>query len=729
MMARRVVCCYVWLLCQFVVFPGEVQGPPSAVGSEPLTSTLTIPPAEAPCGDGLCTCTQLSADCVGRLAQVTYIPKLPEQVRYVDLSLNNFSSADLTDYFFENLTNVVNLNLSFNSFTLLSRDVFEGMVELCSLILSNNEKLDLESIREVLSVQGLDVVEAENCNLPPPPENFFENITTTVAHLSLGSNPHGGSYPLDGFCVFEFLFYIKLCDCDFNDITSSCQVPFGDLDLSGNTLRKFPQTCIGEESVFPSLETLWLAHNEIDSLSASDVCLPLLEYLDLSFNRIISYPTGAFQLETFPVLDYLDVRHQFHDKGTAMVLEDGAFNNPSLQTIDLRDNQLQIANPSKTGKHAFANCFGVRNLLLDWNDFTDVDDLRFLELFSSMPLLTYLSLANTKLNSILSKAFPKFRYLQALYIHDNIISSVPDGAFDSFQGLTELYLHNNRIKSISPNTFGQGLRGRLITLTLGLNPWDCSCELLWFQAWFQSEPDVFTGLMEKVTDYKCSNVPALTLADFHMDQQACALSREANLALIHITVVVIVALTVVILAFRFRWHFRLLLYEVFRGRDNLRRQRLQADNFDFDVFVSYACEDLHWVRQHLEGRLEGELGLRLCLHQRDFLPGRHIVDNIVHSVDSSKKILMVFSANFLSSHWCQFELSVCLTHALDFDDSLIVVCVDDVISRDMTSAMRAVLKTTTYIQWSEGEGEEAVASWRRLHLALHEILPNGHNHV
>ncbi|KAL8621537.1 hypothetical protein ACOMHN_026209 [Nucella lapillus] len=77
---------------------------------------------------------------------------------------------------------------------------------------------------------------------------------------------------------------------------------------------------------------------------------------------------------------------------------------------------------------------------------------------------------------------------------------------------------------------------------------------------------------------------------------------------------------------------------------------------------------------------------------------------------------------------CQFELSLCLTHVMDYDDALIVVCVDDVLSHDMTSVMRAVLKTTTYIQWRR-EVEAKDLFWRRLLLALRDVLPRGADRV
>ena len=141
------------------------------------------------------------------------------------------------------------------------------------------------------------------------------------------------------------------------------------------------------------------------------------------------------------------------------------------------------------------------------------------------------------------------------------------------------------------------------------------------------------------------------------------------------------------------------------------------------MFVSYAEEDLLWVRQHLIPELEDGLGLRLCIHQRDFLPGANIVDNIINSVVGSRKVMMVFSKYFARSQWCQFELACCLSYVMDNDDALVIACVDDVTSgSDLTPTMMAVLYTTTYIQWAD-EPDAVASFWGRLSIALGEIIP------
>ena len=85
---------------------------------------------------------------------------------------------------------------------------------------------------------------------------------------------------------------------------------------------------------------------------------------------------------------------------------------------------------------------------------------------------------------------------------------------------------------------------------------------------------------------------------------------------------------------------------------------MEQKNFKFDLFVSYASENQEFVADHLIPYLEDTLKLRVCIHERDFTPGKHIVDNISDCIESSKKFFVVFSQDE-SSAWSQFFASFC----------------------------------------------------------------------
>nr|KAG5708852.1 hypothetical protein BaRGS_009261 [Batillaria attramentaria] len=211
-----------------------------------------------------------------------------------------------------------------------------------------------------------------------------------------------------------------------------------------------------------------------------------------------------------------------------------------------------------------------------------------------------------------------------------------------------------------------------------------------------------------------------TVQSFFVADQACLWSPEVSKFIIASIVMFVFPLFAGIALYRYRWHIRLVLYEAFRGRGD-RWRRLHEENFQYDVFVSYDCEDVGWVQEHLMPTLEGRMGLKLCIHQRDFTPGAPIVENITEAVEASKKVMMLFSPNFVHSPWCQFELHLCLTFMLEREDSLLVVLLSDIPSRDLTPAMMAVMKTTTYIEWAD-EPEARASFWGRIQLALHEIV-------
>ena len=193
------------------------------------------------------------------------------------------------------------------------------------------------------------------------------------------------------------------------------------------------------------------------------------------------------------------------------------------------------------------------------------------------------------------------------------------------------------------------------------------------------------------------------------------LGPDAAAFTVAIACLLIVFLLLFILFFRFRWHVRLWMYEVCRSR----RRRSRSRRCKYDLFVSYAEENMKWVEHELLPVLEADWGLRLCLHQRDFRPGKHIVDNISDCVDDSDRVLLVFSPHFARSEWCQFELKYCQSCVMERDDVMVLVALQETDSRDMTGAMLAVLRTTTYIEWEEDRDARA-SFWGRLRLALED---------
>ncbi|XP_061190213.1 toll-like receptor 4 [Saccostrea echinata] len=131
--------------------------------------------------------------------------------------------------------------------------------------------------------------------------------------------------------------------------------------------------------------------------------------------------------------------------------------------------------------------------------------------------------------------------------------------------------------------------------------------------------------------------------------------------------VLLVAVTVIIskIVHRYRWKIRYLYYVAKGNKGNkiTSYNKRRQIKYHFDAFVSYAEEDNMFVRG-LVNYLEENCKLRLCIHQRDFIPGTDIADNITNAIHNSKRTVCVLTSDYIKSYWCNFELNMARMEAI-----------------------------------------------------------------
>ena len=76
--------------------------------------------------------------------------------------------------------------------------------------------------------------------------------------------------------------------------------------------------------------------------------------------------------------------------------------------------------------------------------------------------------------------------------------------------------------------------------------------------------------------------------------------------------------------------------------------------FKYDVFISYSSKDKEWVRGELLERIE-QAGLKAFIDYRDFERGAPSVDECERGVLECRKMLAVFTPNYVKSEWTDFE--------------------------------------------------------------------------
>ncbi|XP_039973696.1 toll-like receptor 18 isoform X2 [Xiphias gladius] len=137
---------------------------------------------------------------------------------------------------------------------------------------------------------------------------------------------------------------------------------------------------------------------------------------------------------------------------------------------------------------------------------------------------------------------------------------------------------------------------------------------------------------------------------------------------------------------------------------------------------NYSHSDADWVRDQLLPCLENNRNpYRLCIHERDFMPGRWIIDNIIENIESSRKVIFVLSQNFVNSEWCNYELYFAQQRAMgkSFSDVILVVKepIDPSSLPSKYCKLKKMLSTKTYLEWPQQVNQQAFF-WEQLRSVL-----------
>ena len=151
----------------------------------------------------------------------------------------------------------------------------------------------------------------------------------------------------------------------------------------------------------------------------------------------------------------------------------------------------------------------------------------------------------------------------------------------------------------------------------------------------------------------------------------------------------------------------------------LRTIQFLSRDRDFDAFVCYKFDtDNDYVINVILEKIEEMYypPLRLCVHERDFLPGLHIKHNIEDAITKSNSAIIVMSQAFIDSEWCQEEFAHCylenmkdpafkifmiMMHPVECLDNLSEYMQSFIASRTYLSKYDPNLfqKVVSYLQW------------------------------
>ena len=413
-----------------------------------------------------------------------------------------------------------------------------------------------------------------------------------------------------------------------------------------------------------NVKSLNLSTNFLVGYLPIDTLKPLsLKHLDLSKNQLTENNSLGDNITT---LQTLNLRSNVFNWITYIFF----CSFPNAIEIDLSVNCIQFMSTEK-GEHCLTQ---LRILHLKESN---VHVMLHLELFKSLEklildfgstvktlpeslkqvsTLNKLELYVPGLETLDSNTFKNLSDLKKLTIVKNSIHNFDSSLFKPLGKLTHLNIANTQVTHF--NITMLHYLTSLNVISIYNNQLMCSCELQKFLNYIRYH-GIFLAELFKSNKLSCEIVNGQTtpLLKFHENQFYCTHSYDVMVISV-IFCVLCLCIMLLSLCYRCRWYLR---YEFFLMRTKVYRYRettKNKSNYVFDAFVSFSEKDCEWVMKNLVREIEVFNNFKLCLYNRNWLGGASILESIVQSIESSRRVFFVVTKHWLNSNYCKDELNL-----------------------------------------------------------------------
>ncbi|XP_054438226.1 toll-like receptor 1 [Pteronotus mesoamericanus] len=687
--------------------------------------------------------------------------KFNEELEYLDVSNNKLKKISCYP-----TVNLKHLDLSFNAFDALpickefgnmSQLEFLGL-SATQLQKSNMLPIAHLHINKVLLILGNIYGEKED------PESL-RDLNTENLHIVFPTRKE-----------FHFILDVSASTAVSLELSNiKCVLDESECSYFLNVLSKLQKNSRLSNLTLNNIETTWYSfirmlqlvwHTSIKYFSISHVKLQGhlgvidFDYSDtslkaLSVHQVVSDVFNFPQSHLYRIFSNMNIQnftvsgtHMFHMVCPSQMspflhldfsdnlLTDTVFNNcgtlARLETLSLQMNKLkQLINIG----HMTKEMKSLQQLDISQNSLSYDENEGYCSWTTSLLILNLSS--NILTDSVFSCLPPRVRVLD---LHNNRITRIPEDvtslealqelnvAFNSllhlpgcgtFSSLSVLIIDYNSISNPSAHFFQSCQKIR--SIKAGNNPFQCTCGLREF---IQSIGQVSSEVVEGWPDsYKCDypgSYKGTLLKDFRVSPLSC------NPALLIVTIgvtglVLAATLTVLCIYFDLPWYLRMMCQWIqtrHRAR-NIPLDKLQRA-FQFHAFISYSEHDSAWVKSELLPNLEKE-DIQICLHERNFVPGKSIVENIINCIEKSYKSIFVLSPNFVQSEWCHYELYFA-HHNLFHEGSnnLILILLEPIPKYSIPSnyhKLKTLMAQRTYLEWPKEKSKHGLF-WANLRASI-----------
>ena len=349
--------------------------------------------------------------------------------------------------------------------------------------------------------------------------------------------------------------------------------------------------------------------------------------------------------------------------------------------------------------------------------------------------LTVLDLSINAIKILPSSTFVKQTNVRSLNFSRNYLVSL-DFEFAHMLNLSLLDLSDNHFASFNEQTRTTidrlNIEPNKLRINLGRNPLQCSCDTLPFLNWMHGNEEVFQNYKKYTCTYKSNSVDFSQIAKILEELNfECSLHLLLKLS-ISLLIALVFAVVFAIVLYRYRWEIKFCCLRFIVHKSRYQNLIESTNKYEFDAFVAYHKDDGDWVREELFKNIEvkdslvgyqggNERRFKLCIHERDFIPGTPIEENIARAIENSRKTILVLSKSFLESGWCEFELQMaCMENINKGRNTIIVVMLEDLPAKKMSGSLRLLIRKNTYIEWSKDEDLKE-NFWEKMRVALGSV--------
>ncbi|OCT72905.1 toll-like receptor 12 [Xenopus laevis] len=565
------------------------------------------------------------------------------------------------------------------------------------------------------------------------PLSYQDNFTSSLEVLYFNGNNIPVLKNRQFFCMTK-LTDLMLATNGIEHIEESAFWGLNDLQLLDLRNNKLTSLQISSLSGLSNLRELYIQNNNMEDIQR----FSLKRQTKLRLVKI-GFVSVAVSFELFSSIETLDI--QTTGKYIAVNMNDTAAS--SLKSLRVNASRVELV--IKCGHpffstlrelkvintNEFISCSRHVSLLQHFKNlenlqyhFTGIPLTRNVN-FSNLPHLRSLEVKNlaTALdpNEPPNDLFHNLHKLEILKLFNCGFKYITVGFLKDMRSLKVLVLKNEMILAVDPGL--HNILSPVQFIYLYDVTFQCDCENSWFVTWALKEKHTFVSGICSLFCFKLNK--KYNLVDF--DERSCRL--EIGFMLFIVTFTSLVLFIVLTLLYNIFNSDIIQLFYVFQIW--LKKLRGKADNsiaYEYDAFVSYCSRDQGWVVKYLVPNLEEKRRntIKLCLHNRDFLVGKDIVDNIMDSIYKSRKTICLISYNYLQSDWCSLEMRMATYKLLaEKNDDLILIFLENISGYHLSAYHRLarIVRKKTYIDWPQEETEQA-EFWERLRMTVLETMEN-----